>query len=230
MKFRGVVVPLGIDIATPTSSPDKLRADFAREWPATQGKKVILFFGRLTLKKGLDLLVKAFGRIARSRTDVHLFLAGPDDEGYGCKVRLWLQDEGVLDRATFAGMLTGKRKEAALASADIFVLPSYTENFRLAVIEALAVGIPSVISNKINIWRELSSAGAAVVVNCDAQEVASAILTLLDDAEQRSHLGEAGKRLVAEQFTWSLGIGPNGALYREVAASNSRCLPVQESA
>ena len=230
LKFRGVVVPLGIDIATPTSSRDELRADFAREWPAAHGKKVILFFGRLTLKKGLDLLVKAFGRIARSRTDVHLFLAGPDDEGFGRKVHLWLKEEGVLDRTTFAGMLTGKRKEAALASADIFVLPSYTENFGLAVIEALAAGLPSVISNKINIWRELSNAGAAVVVNCDAQEVASAISTLLDDAEQRNRLGEAGKRLVAEQFTWSIVADRMIALYREVASASPRFTPVQEPA
>lgn len=230
LKFRGVVVPLGIDISPPTASRGELRESFAREWPETRGKKVILFFGRITLKKGLDLLAKAFGQIARSRTDVHLFLAGPDDEGYGRKVHTWLKDEGVLDRATFAGMLTGKRKDAALAAADIFTLPSYTENFGIAVVEALAAGIASVISNKINIWREISNAGAAVVINCDVQELASAISALLDDPERRHLLGEAGKKLVAAQFTWPIVIKRMLALYRDTAAANPSNSSVRRSA
>jgi glycosyltransferase involved in cell wall biosynthesis len=230
LKFRGVVVPLGIEINPPSSDRDDLRESFACEWPATRGKKVILFFGRITLKKGLDLLAKAFGEIARNRDDVHLFLAGPDDEGYGRKVRTWLKEEGVLDRATFAGMLTGKRKEAALASADIFTLPSYTENFGLAVVEALAAGLASVISNKINIWRELSGANAAIVIRCEAKELVSAISALLDDPERRHLLGEAGKKVVAEQFTWPIVARRMIALYRDIAASNPRNSSLRRSA
>jgi len=219
LKFRGVVVPLGIDVSLPSSSDDVLRAQFAHQWPETSGKRTILFFGRITQKKGLDLLVKAFGQIAREHGDVHLFLAGPDDEDYGRKVRAWLADEGVTNRATFAGMLTGASKEAALAAADVFVLPSYTENFGLAVIEALAAGIPCIISNRVNIWRELSSAGAAIVVKCDAHELASAIVALLNSPDLRSRLSDAGRKLVADQYTWATAADRMIALYREVAAS-----------
>jgi len=230
LKFRGVVVPLGIEVAAPTLSNDQLRDNFANEWPATRGKKVILFLGRLTQKKGLDLLAKAFGRIARSRDDVQLFLAGPDDEGYGDKMRQWLKEEGVLGRATFAGMLTGDRKEAALAASQMFVLSSYTENFGIAVIEALAAGLPAVITNKINIWRELNDARAALVINCNVDETAAAMSSLLDDPALCGRLAQAGKKLVAEQFTWPIVAERMIAVYREIVAANSKASPARLSA
>lgn len=225
LRFRGVVVPNGVDSNPPVDS-DRLREQFAIDWPATRGKKVILFLSRLTFKKGLDLLAKAFGEVARSRPDVHLFLAGPDDEGYGKKVRQWLEDERVLDRATFAGMLLGERKDAALAAAEMFVLPSYTENFGIAVAEALAAGTPAIISNKVNIWREIKDAHAGLVVNCDAKELAGAISTLLDDAELRRNLSVAGKRLVAEKFNWPSVARQITAIYRDAVARR----PILESA
>lgn len=215
LRFRGVVVPLGIDPKLPINR-DRLREQFAGDWPETSGKKVILFLSRLNFKKGLDLLSKAFGAVARTRSDVHLFLAGPDDEGYGKKVRQWLNDERVLDRVTFAGMLEGERKDAAIAAADIFVLPSYTENFGIAIAEALAAGLPVIISNKVNIWCEVSDAHAGLVVNCDADELARAISTLLDNCELRQDLGAAGRQLVAEKFTWPSVAAKMTAVYRDV--------------
>jgi glycosyltransferase involved in cell wall biosynthesis len=161
---------------------------------------------------------------------VHLFLAGPDDEGYGDKMRQWLTEEGVLARATFAGMLTGARKEAALAASHMFVLSSYTENFGIAVIEALAAGLPAVITNKINIWRELHEAGAALVTNCDVGETAAAMSSLLDDSALCRRLAQAGKKLVAEQFTWPIVAERMIAVYREIVAANSKASPARRSA
>jgi glycosyltransferase involved in cell wall biosynthesis len=216
-EFRGVVVPLGVDVEM-RADRNQLREQFTREFPETRGKNVILFLSRLTFKKGLDLLAKAFGTVARTRPDVHLVLAGPDDEGYGRKVRQWLDHEGVLDRTTFTGMLSGDRKAAAFADAELFVLPSYSENFGIAVVEALAAGVPAIISNKINIWREVSDAHAGLIVNCDADELARAISTLLDDRELRRVLSDAGKLLVAEKFTWPSVAARMTAVYRDVVA------------
>jgi glycosyltransferase involved in cell wall biosynthesis len=231
LKFQGVVVPLGIELEPPSAGRDQLQAEFARQWPETRGKKIVLFLGRLTLKKGLDLLVQAFGRIARRRNDVHLFLAGPDDEGHGAQVRRWLIDEGVADRATFAGMLSGSRKEAALAASDVFVLSSYTENLGIAVIESLAAGLPTIISNKVNIWRELGDARAALVVNCEVDEVSAAISRVLDDPDLCKRMGEAGKKLVAQQFTWPIAADRMIAVYRDiVAAHHSKPSPLRKSA
>lgn len=133
---------------------------------------------------------------------MHLILAGPDDDGYGTQVRCWLEDEGVLEKCTFTGMLLGAEKRAAFRDADMFVLPSYTENFGIAVAEAMACGLPIVISNKVNIWQEVVGAKAGLVVNCDVQELSRALLTLLDDPNLGKDLGQHGRRLVAERFTW----------------------------
>jgi len=216
LQFTPVVAPLGVDV---DRSIIERRPDaFASTWPETVGKKVILFFGRLNFKKGLDILVRAFGRLARKRNDIVLVIAGPDTEGYGAKVRGWLEDEGVLDRTLFTGMLTGARKSAALSGATLFVLPSYSENFGIAVVEAMAAGQPVVISRHVNICREVADAEAGLVVNTDADEVARAMETLLDDPALAEQMGLNGKRLVRDCFTWD-SAGPNLMdLYRRVAS------------
>jgi glycosyltransferase involved in cell wall biosynthesis len=216
LRFRGAVAPLGVTLDLDESSvPEGMIQNY---WPETSGKRVLLFLGRLNFKKGLDLLVKAFGAIARRRDDVHLLLAGPDDEGYGRRVKQWLKEEGVADRATFTGMLLDEKKAAALKGADIFVLPSYSENFGIAIFEAMASGLPVVLSNKVNFWREIEEAGAGAVVNCDAEELTRTICTLLDDESLRRSIGAGGRRLVAERFTWKVAVERLLDVYREVLA------------
>jgi glycosyltransferase involved in cell wall biosynthesis len=127
LKAPGVVVPIGLDLQEYDNMP--ARGAFRATHPETQGKHILLFLSRVNFTKGLDLLARALGQIARKRHDVHLVLAGPDDEGYGVQVRRWLAVEGVLERCTFPGMLLGLEKLAAFRDADLFVLPSYTENF-----------------------------------------------------------------------------------------------------
>ncbi|HEV3109593.1 MAG TPA: glycosyltransferase [Candidatus Binataceae bacterium] len=172
-------------------------------WPEAAGRKVILFFGRLNFKKGLDILTRAFGQLARKREDIVLVIAGPDTEGYGAKVRGWLEDEGVRNRTIFTGMLTGARKNAVLAGATVFVLPSYSENFGIAVVEAMAAGQPVVISRHVNICREVADAEAGLVVDTDPDKVAQAMETLLDDPALAQRMGRNGKSLVRDRFTWN---------------------------
>jgi glycosyltransferase involved in cell wall biosynthesis len=200
LEFNPVVAPLGIDLddSLPERNPDAL----ASIWPETRGRKVILFFGRINFKKGLDVMAQAFGRLARRRHDIILLIAGPDIEGYGTRVRGWLSDEGVLNQTLFTGMLTGARKSAALAGATLFVLPSYSENFGIAVVEAMAAGQPVVISKHVNICREVADAEAGLVVNTDPDEVARAMETLLDRPELAERMGRNGKHLVRDCFSW----------------------------
>jgi glycosyltransferase involved in cell wall biosynthesis len=228
LQFRGVVVPYGLAAKAPFDR-DQLRERFAQDWPTTRGKKVILFFGRLSPKKGLDLLSKAYGTLARERPDIHLFLAGPDIEGEGIKVRQWLSEERVLDRVTFAGLLQGDQKLAALASSDLFVLCSYGENFGIAIAEAAAAGLPVVISNKVNIWREFNEARAGLVVNCDVDELARAIATLLDNSELCHELGEAGKKLVAKKFMWPDVVLKMTTVYRDAITKNANLYSTETS-
>jgi len=218
-KTPGVVAPLGLDPGEFENLPGQ--GEFRRRFPEVMGKRLILFFGRLNFKKGLDILVKAFARVARDREDLHLVLAGPADPGYGEKVRGWLADEGMLARATFTGMLVGAEKLAVLRDAAIFVLPSYSENFGIAVIEALACGLPVIISDKVNICGEVEAAGAGRVVPAAAGPLAEAMGELLDDPGQAAQLGLKGKGLVAARFTWDRVARRLEEVYAAVLAGNS---------
>ncbi len=216
----GIVLPLGLELSEYESVLE--RGTFRSQYPETIGKKIILFFGRLNFKKGLDILVKAFGEVAKKRDDVYLVLAGPDNEGYGEKVRYWLNCEGVLDRATFTGMLTGKDKLSVLRDADVFVLPSYTENFGISVIEAMACGVPVVISDKVNIFREVAASGAGRVAPCDADRFAEMILDLLGNPEAAKQMGEKGKALVKERYQWSKVAVAMEDAYRGILSDKGR--------
>ena len=196
----GLVVPLGIGAHEFAAMPEP--GSFRRRHPEIGDKRIILFFGRVNFKKGLDILAKAFGAVARRRQDVHLVIAGPDNEGWGARVRTWLGEEGVLGRTTFTGMLLGPDKLAVLRDASMFVLPSYSENFGLAVIETMAAGLPAIISDKVNIWREVESAGAGKVIPCEAGKLTEAILDLLDKPEMARQMGQQGQALVRDEFQW----------------------------
>ncbi len=196
----GLVVPLGIACEEFAVLPEPGR--FRALHPEIGDKRIILFFGRINFKKGLDILAKAFGVVTRSRKDVHLVIAGPDNEGWGDKVRGWLNDEGLLGRTTFTGMLLGLEKLAVLRDADMFVLPSYSENFGIAVIEAMAAGLPVIISDKVNIWREVQTGGAGRVIPCDAGALAEQIIELLAQPGLAQEMGRNGRTLIQECFQW----------------------------
>jgi glycosyltransferase involved in cell wall biosynthesis len=200
-KTPGFVVPIGLDLEEYKNLPEQ--GTFRSQYPEINDKKIILFFGRINFKKGLDILVSSFAHIVRAREDVHLVIAGPDDDGLGEKVRVWLRQKGIFNRATFTGMLEGKNKLAVLHDADIFVLPSYSENFGISVIEAMACGMPVVISDKVNIWREVEAGSAGKITSCDADRFAKIILNLLDSPELLKEMGRNGKVLVKERFQWS---------------------------
>jgi len=196
--FNAVIVPEGLDLS---DSSSQLEApDFAQLFPQTAGKRVILFLGRINFKKGLDILAKAYGIVRRVSPDTHLVIAGPDNEGYEATVRRCLEIEGLTPHVTFTGMLVGAAKSAAFKAANVFVLPSYTENFGLVLCEAMQYSLPVVVSNKVNIWREIAGADAGVVVECAPSQVAEAILSLLEKPELARAMGERGKRLVRERY------------------------------
>jgi glycosyltransferase involved in cell wall biosynthesis len=198
----GLVVPLGINYDEFAVLPEP--GSFRRRYPEIGDKPIILFFGRVNFKKGLDILARAFGLAARRLPDAHLVIAGPDNEGWGARVRTWLGEEGVLSRTTFTGMLLGPDKFAVLRDASMFVLPSYSENFGLAVVEAMAAGLPVIISDKVNIWREVDAEGAGRVIPCEAPALADQIISLLDDPDEAFGMGQKGRALVQDRFQWPM--------------------------
>lgn len=196
----GAVVPLGVDLGEFQDLPEPGR--FRERFPEIGPKQIILFLGRINFKKGLDLVVQALARVVRHRQDVHLVVAGPDDDGWGARVKGWLKEAEISDYATFTGMLLGEEKLAVLRDARMFVLPSYSENFGLAVVEAMACGLPVVISDQVNIWREVEAAGAGLVGPCDAASLAGHLERLLADPRLAAEMGRRGRELVRQRFQW----------------------------
>lgn len=196
----GVVVPLGLHIGDYAALPAK--GTFRAAHPEIGDRPILLFFGRLNFKKGLDLLVPAFARARARGVDLHLVLAGPDDD-MADKVRGWLAEAGLTAHATFTGRLAGADSLALLADSDLFVLSSYTENFGIAVVEAMACGLPVLISDRVNIWREVAAAGAGRVEPCDAERFGDAITEMFADPAAMARMGENGRRCASDQFDWA---------------------------
>jgi glycosyltransferase involved in cell wall biosynthesis len=212
----GLVVPLGLNFEEFAVLPEP--GKFRCRYPEIGDKHIILFFGRINFKKGLDLLAQAFGAVARRRQDVHLVIAGPDNEGWGARVRTWLSEQGVLDRTTFTGMLLGPEKLAVLRDASLFVLPSHSENFGLAVIEAMAAGLPVIISDQVNIWQEVQDGDAGRVIPVDSAALAAQILDLLDKPEAARRMGQQGRSLVQQRFQWNEIARTLAAAYERIIA------------
>ena len=117
--------------------------------------------------------------------EVRLVIAGPDDENFRETIERLVAAEGIADRVIFTGMLRGGRRVEALVDSDLFVLPSYQENFGIAVVEAMACGMPVVISDQVNIHDEITESGGGEVVSAQMEPVAAAISRWLADAELR---------------------------------------------
>ncbi len=187
----------------------------ARHFGGTAGP-IVMYLGRLSHKKGLDLLIHAFALVQREGMACRLAIVGPDDEGLTSSLQALGRREGVADRMTFTGMLCGGEKLDALAAADVWVLPSHTENFGNAVVEALAAGRATVISPAVNIAPEIAAAGAGIVAPLTAEAFASEIAALLHDPARREALGERAREF-ARRYDWSV-VGPRlAAMYEEVA-------------
>jgi glycosyltransferase involved in cell wall biosynthesis len=165
---------------------------------------IVLFLGRLHFKKGLDLLITAFDEVRKQTSNSQLVIIGPENDDYGQKVRGWVNECGMQNSVHFVGSLHGAEVIQAYVDADVFALPSYTENFGMTVAEAMACGLPVVISDQVNIHADVAKAGAGLVTRCDAHEVASALSTLLGEPDKRRVMGQAGRELVQERYNWSV--------------------------
>jgi glycosyltransferase involved in cell wall biosynthesis len=194
---------------------------FRRRFLGGSGGPVVMYLGRLSHKKGLDVLIRAFAAVQREVPAARLVIVGPDDEDLTPRLRDLARREGVADRVVFSGMLRGDDKLDALAACDVWALPSHTENFGVAVAEALAAGRATVISPGVNIASEIAAADAGVVAPLNIEAFAAEIASLLRDGALREALG-ARARAFARRYDWSI-VGPRlAAMYEEIAGAHLR--------
>ena len=162
-SYRERVVTFGT--AEPPGDPARQRAAFLLRHPELGHRPFWLYLGRIHPKKGVDLLIAAYARLAAGDTALPLLvMAGPcADDGYLRDLQQQAATTCPAGAVLWPGMLTGDIKWGALRSAEVFVLPSHQENFGIAVVEALACGTPVLISDQVNIWREIAADGAGLV-------------------------------------------------------------------
>jgi glycosyltransferase involved in cell wall biosynthesis len=185
-RCREKVSPLGIETPTPLSAPALEK--FLDQFRQLSDKGVLLFLGRLHPKKGCDLLIDAFRKSKPPNTT--LVLAGPDQIGWEKELRA--RSEGLP--VVFTGMLQGEMKQAAFACAKAFVLPSHQENFGVSVVEALAAGLPVLISNRVNIWREIEADRSGYIEGDDLAGTIRLIERWMKTSEQERKLMRANAR------------------------------------
>lgn len=188
--------------ARPPADADRVREVFLDAYPDLRGKRLLLFLSRIHEKKGCDLLVEAFSRVANLDPSVVLVMAGPDQSGLGAELKQLAQEKGVADRIVWPGMLGGDLKWGAFFASELFVLPSHQENFGIAVAEALGCGTPVLISDKVNIWREIDSDGAGLVGNDDVEATERSLRRWLAlSAMEREAMSKCARACFEERFT-----------------------------
>ncbi len=174
---------------------------FYQKFPETRHKTLILFLGRIDPQKGLDLLAIAFEKVRAQFPQTHLIIAGPDNIGFTPTAKSYFAEANCLDSVTFTGMLTGSLKYNALALADLYVAPSYSEGFSISVLEGMASGLPCVITKGCN-FPEAALEKAALVVEINAQQIADSLLWFLSNQKEAQQMGDRARKLIFEKYTW----------------------------
>lgn len=208
---RGVVIPNGVDVDSFAVPIDTTQ--FRRRFV---GKRIVLYFGRLSHKKGLDILVDAFQVLVREVQDVQLVIAGPDDEGLRPSLSARAAAADLEHNVAFMDTLSGSDRIAALQAADVWVLPSAGENFATAAIEAMAAGTPVIVSPHVNLAAEIAKNDAGLVVERTPSALAAAIRRVLSSSEEQARLRSAGAKFAAA-YDWAVIAPRMMELYREAA-------------
>ena len=154
-------INVGYGIQPPPAFLESMKYAFAAKTPQWNGKPFILFLSRIHPKKGLDMLINAYIKLEQELNDLpQLIIAGPNEHAYAKEMQTMAKpSKNIL----FAGMLSGDAKWGAFYESEVFALPSHQENFGIAVVEAMACKTPVLISNKVNIWREIKNGEAGFV-------------------------------------------------------------------
>ncbi len=183
------VIPNGIDVPTHLSK-------------RTANLRTLLFLGRIHPNKGLEMLLPAWGAVQDKFSDWQLRIVGPDEDGYLSQMKV-LANDLSLQRVKFSGPLYGDKKWQAYADADLFILPSYSENFGMAVAESLAAGTPAIVSKGAP-WEGLKSWSAGWWIDIGVDPLIACLEdTLSHSQETLQAMGKNGQQWMIKEFSWN---------------------------
>lgn len=215
------IVANGVDINDYINLPKKNEVE--KKWPILKNKVIILFLSLISPVKGLDQCLLAIKDIIHSNKskNVLFVIAGPDHNGYRYTIELQIEKYGLDKNVFFTGMVKGREKVSLYTRADIFILPSYSENFGLVVAEALASGTPVVTTNKTP-WEIIEKIGAGIIVSPNKKQISFALTKMLSKSvEERSYMGRIGRQYILDNFTWEIAGEKMIKVYRAIIDKNS---------
>ncbi len=207
------VFPLGVVL--PESGPSPRAA-----LGIAPDRLVILFMSRIDPKKGFDLLIPALEQMIAAGQEFDFVLAGgnPQDPGYVEKIHQQIRNSPLGARSHLVGFVGGGEKTAWLETADVFVLPSYYENFGIAVAEAMTVATPVVISDQVHIWDAIQASNSGWVCECNVDSLAQSLTASLQDSTERQRRGQNAQQYALTHYSWDAIAVAMMAAYAEICA------------
>ena len=215
-----MIIPNPVEF--PNCSDGAPKEHLRARYPELRARRIVLFLSRIDRKKGLDLLIPAFQSVLKSIPDVALVIAGDGDRALIETVREQCRALAIEDSVYWPGFLDNEAKLGALGEAEVFVLPSYSENFGIAVIEAMAAAVPVIITDRVGICREVVQGKAGLVIAAALEPLRNAMVRLLSDEPFRTALGQNGKMLARSYFAPGAVIDKLVAGYASVLAGAAR--------
>lgn len=195
IPMRSVVLPLGIEPATVES------ADFiCSAFPALKDKRCLLYLSRIDPKKNIETLFEAFAMAMKEMPDMLLLICGDGDSGYISDLKNLAEKLGIAQSLVWAGHVEGRMKSSALGAAQLFVLPSFSENFGIAPVEAMSAGLPCILGKGVAIAASVAEAGAGLSVEPTAEAVAAGIVCMMGNDEARRQAGTHAKELAKTDY------------------------------
>ena len=215
--FRSVeVIPHGVEL--PDTLPD--RSDARSEWGIADDESVLVTLGRIHPVKGLELLIKAVGRISKFGLKPKLLIAGRGEATYLRGLQNLIVQENIAPQCQFVGQVAGDQKWSLLRTGDLFVHLSTGESFGLAIGEALGAGLPVLIGEKCG-WEEISELGFGKRVPRTLDSVVPSLERLLADRTRLRDMGEKASAWVQSQFDWNRIAGEMVLLYKRAKENNA---------
>lgn len=211
-------VPVGVN---QSSNYIKAKQQLRDRYQIKAGTPTVLFLSRLHPKKRPDLLIETLGQLIKQQYKFYLILAGSGEPDYVSYLENLVTSLGLDNCTSFTGFITGTGKDLLLQGSDIFVLPSFSENFGIAVAEAMAAGLPVIVTPGVQIASEISAANAGLVVEGEVETLFGAIAQLLTSPSLRNTLGNNGKDLVRDRYTWQAIAKDIFTIYQSVVKQES---------
>jgi glycosyltransferase involved in cell wall biosynthesis len=191
------IVPNGINPIEPVDT-----AEFFVRFPELKGKAIILFLGRVFHKKGVLNLLQAWKKVAARRSDAHLVIAGPEYADTGDRARDLVASLDLSENLSMVGVLSGRMKLAALSASMYFCLPSFSEGFSMAVLEALSIGTPPIITPECN-FPTVGSSQAGIITSNEPDALAETLISCLNlRSSERATMSDIARRLARSEFAW----------------------------